>query len=212
MLDNFSGKISWIHKREGHAGKAYWPGGQSGVTLDPGVDLGYIDRQLFLLMYGELMSQAQIADAVRVSGYHGEEAKHFLSTANNLKQFKISREEAEKIFPFVADKYWIDTLARWPKLSEAPSCVQTALLSLTYNRGPANRGLNILNDLISGANWKGLGTAISKMQQDHQLDGIRKRRRLEGALILNNYQKETKIVNRVVSGLKRMIPRGLIKL
>lgn len=42
FLQSFRGDLEWIHAREGHLGKPYWPGGASGITLDPGVDLGHV--------------------------------------------------------------------------------------------------------------------------------------------------------------------------
>ena len=190
LLKKFRGDLHWIHAREGHAGKPYWPGGQSGVTLDPGVDLGYIDQSIFEELYSELMDANQLADAKRVSGYHGDDARNALSRTRHLKKFRISREDAEDIFPFVADDYWKATLDRWPTLTTAPPCVHTAMLSLTYNRGPENRHLKILDQYIESEDWEGLGTALTQMQQNHKLPGIRKRRRLEGELVLRNYRKE----------------------
>ena len=37
-LPSFRGDLLWIHAWEGHRGRLYWPGGASGVTLDPGLD------------------------------------------------------------------------------------------------------------------------------------------------------------------------------
>ena len=39
-LPTFEGDLLWVHQLEGHAGRPYWPEGESGVTLDPGIDLG----------------------------------------------------------------------------------------------------------------------------------------------------------------------------
>ena len=57
-MEGFRGDLSWVHAREGHAGKAYWPGGVSGVTLDPGVDLGHVRPELFETAYKELLTSA----------------------------------------------------------------------------------------------------------------------------------------------------------
>ena len=190
MLDNFKGNLSWVHAREGHAGKVYWPGGQSGVTLDPGVDLGYIDKNIVSLMYRDIMTPKQFGDVMRVRGYRGIDAKNIIPKLRHLTKFRISREEAEHIFPYVADKYWNETVERWPQILDAPPSVQTAILSLTYNRGPENRHLNILKTYFRKEDWEGLGNELMRMQQNHKLPGIRLRRRQEGKLILDNWKRE----------------------
>ena len=63
-LKGFHGNLNWIHAREGHAGRAYWPGGASGVTLDPGVDLGHAKTSLVEEAYEGILLQDQF-DAVR---------------------------------------------------------------------------------------------------------------------------------------------------
>lgn len=41
FLPAFRGDLEWVQDQEGFSGTPYWPGGVSGVTLDPGVDLGH---------------------------------------------------------------------------------------------------------------------------------------------------------------------------
>ena len=65
-----------------------------------------------------------------------------------------------------------------------PPAVHTALLSLAYNRGPNNRDLAQLAEPLQAGAWPRIGNLIAAMQQDHQLEGIRRRRREEGALVL----------------------------
>ena len=61
----------------------------------------------------------------------------------------------------------------------------TALLSIGYNRGGRNKGLDVLSDPIADSDWAEVGIRIIVMQQDHELVGIRKRREAEGQLILD---------------------------
>lgn len=190
MLDLFYGDIKWIHAREGHNGKPYWPGGKSGVTLDPGVDLGYVEKPILDEYYRPLMSHDQYAEAVQVMGIKGEDARDILKQKRKLATFRITRAQARPIFEGVADKYWQKVTRRWPGIKEAPPSVQTALLSLGFNRGPGNRKLNVLDSFIKQQEWNGLARELEKMQQDHKLPGIRKRRRLEGQYILRNVDRE----------------------
>ena len=145
MLNKFTGDLHWVHAREGHAGKPYWPGGQSGVTLDPGVDLGYIDESVFYEMYEDMMNEKQIADVEKILGVKGDQANRMLPGLRSLMKFRISRFQAKHIFPYVADDYWVGALSRWPGLLIAPPCVHTVILSLVYNRGVDNRHLDVID-------------------------------------------------------------------
>ena len=69
---------------------------------------------------------------------------------------------------------------------ETPGSVQIALLSLAFNRGYNNAGLEVLKSPIKQGDWLQCASLISGMQQDHQLEGIRKRRQREGRLILDD--------------------------
>jgi GH24 family phage-related lysozyme (muramidase) len=127
--------------------------------------------------------------AVRdVLGKKGAEAKAALETTPDLLGLRVSRLEAAEIFPYVARPYWQALLKRFPNLGdpETPAEVHTAMLSLAYNRGAGNKGLEPLRGLIAAGDWKSTGDLIASMQQDHELEGIRKRRRAEGALILSS--------------------------
>ena len=185
-MKNFIGDLSWVHEREGHVGEPYWPGGMSGVTIDPGVDLGHADRSLLLDNYYDLMTSEQLNEAFSLKGITGQRAAEALSQLSYLSSFKITREEASRIFPSITTPYWNGLLKRWPALAEAPSSVQTAMLSVSFNRGYNNSKLESLTEFISRKDWMKLGESIKEMQQDHSLDGIRKRRQLESELILND--------------------------
>jgi len=191
-MKNFRGDTSWIHRWEGHAGRAYWPKGNSGVTLDPGVDLGHIDAKLFERAYAGLLNDAQQVDARKVMGLKGEAAGAALEAAKRdntpLATIRVSREQADPLFAIVAEPYWEQITARFKSLlgAKVPAAVHTAMLSLTYNRGSGNKVLEQLRDPLDKGDWAGVGRRIQAMQQDHKLEGIRKRRRAEGQLILDN--------------------------
>ena len=68
ILERFDGDLGWVHQQEGHKGRPYWPGGHSGVTLDPGVDLGQFESQLFEQLYGPLVSESEMEALRRVLG------------------------------------------------------------------------------------------------------------------------------------------------
>ena len=192
-LPGFHGDLHWIHQREGHAGKPYWPGGASGITLDPGLDVGHAKPDLIKLAYYDLLTAEQWQAVESVMGITGDAAKKKLHDTKDpmygiLNSIRVSRETADPVFTLVASPYWKDACKRFPGLGDesTPSAVQTAMLSIVYNRGVYNKGLLCLRPLIEYHDWQKMGHTIAGMQQAHKLPGISKRRRMEGGLILTS--------------------------
>ncbi|HSG41333.1 MAG TPA: peptidoglycan-binding protein [Thermoanaerobaculia bacterium] len=186
-LPGFRGDLDWIHRFEGHRGTAYWPGGASGVTLDPGLDLGHAAPDLIRKVITPLLSDEQLAALNRVLGIRGEAARDALRGQPLLSTIRIDLQTARELFPHIAKPFWRGTTTRFPNLASAsaPPQAHTAMLSLSYNRGYQNPHLNVLAKPIESADWRRLGELIGSMQQDHKLPGIRDRRRAEGDLILS---------------------------
>jgi hypothetical protein len=186
-LPGFRGDLEWIHRFEGHKGYPYWPGGASGITLDPGFDLGHANPGLIQKLVKPRLSAEQSEALDKVVGLKGAAAEQALHRYPALKTIRIDRQTARELFPHIAQPFWRGTVRRFPKLLEAsaPSQAHTALLSLAYNRGDQNSHLQILADPIQSSDWHRLGGLIRAMQQDHKLAGIRDRRRAEGDLILS---------------------------
>lgn len=186
LLPGFRGDLNWLHERESHAGRPYWPGNISGVTLDPGLDLGHASPPLVEKLVRPLLTHDQWLAAWRVVGVKGQRARQLLKSSPVLQSIRTSRAQAAALLPLVALPYWLAIRRRFPALAEAPPVVQTALLSLAYNRGPGNKGLDILAMPLAAGDWRKVGELIRAMQQDHPQGGIRDRRKMEGELILAN--------------------------
>lgn len=184
-LDKFHGDLYWVHLQEGHRGRPYWPGGVSGVTLDPGVDLGHATAELVESVYGPMLTATQMRQLRRTFGLKGQDAKDVLREMPELRQISISHEQALAAMPLTARPYWDGIRERFRVLSRqaTPASVQTVLLSLAYNRGIRNQRLEPLAQLLQANDWAGAANAIGRMQQNHQLEGIRRRRRQEAAII-----------------------------
>lgn len=184
-LRNFEGDLGWVHEREGHRGTAYWPGGASGVTLDPGVDLGQVDWDTIEQFYGTLLTADQQRAIQNVMGLKGAAAKSALDASPVLHTIRIGKDDAERIMPLGSQRYWANIVNRFPALVAAnvlPS-IQTVLLSLSYNRGSQNQDLEQLREPLKAEDWGDVANRIGAMQQDHELEGIRIRRRMEADLI-----------------------------
>lgn len=197
LMPEFRGDLDWVHAQEGHQGRPYWPGGSSGVTLDPGVDLGHADADLIEATYRHRLGDASWELIKEVLGIKGDLAKQALKDRPELKEVKLSEAMAYEVMPLVAKPYWDAISDRFPQLLEVktPGTVQTVLLSLAYNRGPRNHHLKSLNEAMATRDWETIATKVRQMQQRHRLKGIRKRRRLEGDLIRSELAELTTAPN-----------------
>src|SRR5690606_6830394 len=133
VLDGFRGDLSWVHAREGYAGKAYWPGGASGVTLDPGVDLGFAQPALVEPLYAGVLTPPQLAAVRSVYGIRGNAARAALAASPALGTIRVTRAESDRIFPFAAKPYWDAIVRRFTSLPapDTLASVQTVMLSLS---------------------------------------------------------------------------------
>lgn len=193
FLKGFDGDLEWIHEKEGHRGKPYWPGGISGVTLDPGVDLGHATAELVEQLYGSLLNKRELKALSAAFGLKGQHARDALNALPAIQAIRISREQSSEVLPFAARPYWNQIVSRFRALTrkDTPGSVQTALLSLSYNRGPFNRGLEPLGEPLQNRQWSAVATTIGSMQQQHKLKGIRIRRRHEALTI----EAELELIN-----------------
>ena len=183
QLPTFRGDLHWVHYQEGHKGRPYWPGGRSGVTLDPGVDLGQVGHDLVDRVYGGLLTEPQRESVRRVLGVKGAEAELAIEADGDLRSIELTSEQAEGVLPFAASGYWKGVRHRFTGSESALPAVQTALLSLAYNRGVGNADLEQLAKPVSRGQWKSVADLVGAMQQDHRLRGISRRRRAEANLI-----------------------------
>jgi hypothetical protein len=186
-FETFHGDLGWVHAREGHVGKPYWPGGIAGVTLDPGFDLRFRTLEEIRRHYGGRLSIEQEGALARAIGRRGTDARDLLRVDATLRSVRTARSHALHVMPHVAVHYWRAVAQRFPQIEvrETPPSVQTVMLSLAYNRGAGSRGLETLAAPIAAGDWRGVASRVGMMQQDHPLPGVRLRRRMEASLILD---------------------------
>ena len=185
FLGQFQGDLDWVHEEEGHRGRPYWPGGESGITLDPGVDLGHASPGLVEELFGPIVDSAQMEALRGVFGIQGEPANTALKASPVIQGIRISSDQALEMMPNAAKTYWDSIRRRFDSLvrDDTPPSVQTVLLSLAYNRGAGNSGLEVLRQPLESKKWSEVAGTIGAMQQDHSLEGIRTRRQQEGLLV-----------------------------
>jgi hypothetical protein len=204
-VKGFKGNIEWVHNEEGSGARFYKssvyfpddrknPKSNSGVTIDPGVDLGNASRSLI----NDVLNYYR--DIGSLDAYQFQ----LLFTAIGLKKHKainwIIKHEPyfKKIFlvppkvasivmhKITADDYWMPLIKEMPELEflndHHAKAVHTALLSLSYNRGPyftADFAKTFIRQNLLGD----LGNAIKKIPA--AVDSLRLRREREGNLILS---------------------------
>lgn len=205
-LPKFRGDLDWIHRWEGHAGKPYWPGGASGVTLDAGFDLGYADPALFEEVYTGVLTEAEMSTCRAYLGVRGQTARDGVNQDDRLRSIRISKAEANEVFPYVVESYWLNIADRFEELSlkDTPGAVQTAFLSLSVNRGPGNEALAHLQGPLNANNWDELAGRIEAMQDDHPLEGIQTRRDSEAALIEAAAERRQEKLRKVAKSVRQV--------
>jgi hypothetical protein len=166
-----------------------WPGGESGVTIGIGYDLGFTSKAQIEADWDPYLEKPERAALAAVQGAKGATAQQL---ARGLRHIKIPLSAAESVF-------YASTLSRFAKLTrdtfggveKLPFDAQGALLSLVFNRGASLAGERrtemraIRDELASGrASLARIADLLELMQRLWpQARGLRDRRVREAALV-----------------------------
>lgn len=183
-LESFHGDLAWVQAREGHVGKAYWPGGIAGVHLDPGFDLRFQTLDGVRRHFGECLNLEQEGAVARAIGRRGREAADLLRDDRVLQSIRVERSHALRVMAHLVVDSWQALAGALPGVEamQTPPAVQTALLSLACHVGIPGVP-EALREPIGRRDWLAAAECIGVMQADHVLPGVRARRRLEADLI-----------------------------
>jgi GH24 family phage-related lysozyme (muramidase) len=122
-----------ILEMEGFSAKPDWPGGQSGVTIGFGYDLGYVTVDPFESDWGELVRPDVSQRLKAVIGLRALRARNRIG---DLSDIRISRKAAEQVFATrTLPLYELRTAQAFPGVDALPEDARGALVSLVYNRG-----------------------------------------------------------------------------
>lgn len=122
-----------ILEMEGFSSRPDWPGGQSGVTIGFGYDLGYVTVDQFESDWGELVRRDALPRLAAVVGLRGQRARNRVGTLSDLR---IKRGAAEQVFGArTLPLYELRTAQAFPGVEALPEDARGALVSLVYNRG-----------------------------------------------------------------------------
>lgn len=122
-----------ILKMEGFSAKPDWPGGQSGVTIGFGYDLGYVTVDQFESDWGERLRPDAGRRLKAVVGLRALRARNRIGEISDLR---VSRVAAEQVFGMrTLPLYELRTAQAFPGVDALPEDARGALVSLVYNRG-----------------------------------------------------------------------------
>lgn len=167
-----------------------WAGGDSGITIGIGADLGYMTEKEFLKVWSPNLN-LNFVNALRpVVGLKGQQAKSMLK--GELMNVRVPFNVAYEVFvKYDIPKYWAKTKAIYPLLETLNEDTQGALVSMVYNRGNKLEGdsraeMRAIVDLIAKQDYEGIAEQIEKSKrlwEGKGLDGLVVRREAEADLV-----------------------------
>lgn len=168
-----------------------WPGGDSGITIGIGYDIGYATVSQFKKDWEFKITSAELNLLSEACGKKGTAAKNILF---RFKQIVISYENACDVFhQSTLPKYARDTKGIYPGVQKLPPDAQGALLSLVYNRGASLSGdrRKEMKNIVAHVANTDLSKiakeirAMKRLWQGQGLDGLLRRREEEAKMVEN---------------------------
>jgi hypothetical protein len=170
-----------------------WAGGDSGVTIGVGYDVGYNDKATIANDWSKYLDSKTITLLQSVSGLKGEKAKAAMSP--QIKGISIPYSIAKKVFENVSvPKFWKMAQKIYPQIDELNADTQGALTSMVYNRGNSLEGTRRANmrnivPMVAAKDYKGIAREIDaskELWRGKGLDGLIRRREQEAKMVLDS--------------------------
>lgn len=169
-----------------------WPGGDSGVTVGIGYDLGFNSRETIIRDWTGEVNLNFVSLMADLAGVTGERAK--AKCTGLVKNITVPYSAAINVFTEkTLPRYYKMALNTYPGLDELNADTQGAIVSLVYNRGTKLTGerrteMNDLVSLIALKDYAGISDAILRMKRlwGSELQGLITRREVEAALVADS--------------------------
>ena len=167
-----------------------WAGGESGITIGIGADLGYTSDKQFMLDWSGVIN-LNFVNALRPTiGIKGPQAKAMLK--GEILNVRIPYNTAYEVFVKSSlPRYYAMTKKIYPNMDLLNDDTKGALVSVVYNRGNRLEGdsraeMRAIVDLIAKQDYEGIAEQIEKSKrlwENRGLDGLVVRRESEADLI-----------------------------
>jgi hypothetical protein len=169
--------------------KPIWPGGESGVTIGIGYDVGMNAAATVRADWNGILSDADIDLLITAAGIHGATAAALLGS---LKGIEVPFWAARQVFGTrTLPRFSRATRTAFPGVEDLLADAQAALLSLVYNRGgsmsgPRRTEMRAIRALVPKRDLAGIAQQIRSMTrlwEGKGLPGLIKRRKEEAAMV-----------------------------
>lgn len=164
-----------------------WPGGESGVTIGIGYDIGVTSAKQIEHDWRGQLTDDSVDRLLTAQGISGARAKPL---ARGLSDVEVSFEIAQTVFyRSTVPQFARRTLEVYPRVDKLPADAQAMLLSLIYNRGTRldgsrRRHMAALKPLIARGDLDAIAGQFDLMTELWpDLPGLVMRRRKEAAMI-----------------------------
>lgn len=166
-----------------------WPGGESGVTIGIGYDLGYMTVAQVKADWGDYVNQTMLGLLISCIGLKGEKAKAKIPF---VKGVVIPFDTAVKVFVDSSiPKYEKSMLSIYPGAELLPEDTYGMLVSLIYNRGTSLEGdrrkeMKAIQQLIKEKDVLGIANqfiSMCRLWNSKSAGGLIKRRIKEAGII-----------------------------
>lgn len=170
--------------------KPIWAGGESGITIGIGADLGYTSDKQFMLDWSGVINLNFINALRPTIGIKGIQAKALLK--GEILNVRIPYNTAYEVFVKSSlPRYYAMTKKIYPNMDLLNDDTQGALVSVVYNRGNKLEGdsraeMRAIVDLIDKQDYEGIAEQIEKSKrlwEGKGLDGLVTRRESEADLV-----------------------------
>jgi len=186
--------IEFIIDEEGMDQPWRFPGGDSGVTLGHGYDLG-AGTESKAEMVNDWKQWLSGAELERLGSAIGKTGAAAQALCPGFRDINISAEAADSVFfRATVPKYYQKMVSAFPNAGKLPGSAQGALLSLTFNRGTSMKGdrreeMRNIRELLAGEppyDLKDIAAelrAMKKLWIGKGLNGLIARREREARLV-----------------------------
>jgi GH24 family phage-related lysozyme (muramidase) len=167
-----------------------WAGGESGVTIGMGYDLGFNTEKQFMLDWSGVINLNYINALRPTIGIKGPQAKAMLK--GEILNVRIPYNTAYEVFVKSSlPRYYAMTKKIYPNMDLLNEDTKGALVSVVYNRGNKLEGdsraeMRAIVNLIAKQDYEGIAEQIEKSKrlwENRGLDGLVVRRESEADLI-----------------------------